>query len=139
MLFASEPVLADENDAQIALNSAQLTLLNCFAAAKNAEAAGANITLLMTTLNSANSLLSKAQAAYSENDYSTAYTLATQSQNQLANFVSDANSAQNNALIVENSNLLVAELSIVFAIAVLAVGCASWFYLGQKRKLEAHA
>jgi maltodextrin utilization protein YvdJ len=136
LAFSSVSVKADQVDAQTAITSTKNILLNCFDAAKTAENAGANITSFINTLNDANTLLSNAEASYSENDFATAYSLALQSQNQLANFVAEINSVQNSAVKIENNHFWTAALSIAVAIAILAVGAVLWIYLGRKNKFS---
>ena len=80
-----------------AISSAQNTLNTCYEAAKGAEAAGANITSLQDTLNTAGALLSKAELANSQNDFASANSYAQQAQSTLANFVSEANSLKDTA------------------------------------------
>ena len=70
---------------------AQSKLVSCFDAARSAEAAGANISQLTHTLNVAGSLLSNAQLAYSKAIWGGS-EFSVQSQNQLSNFISNANS-----------------------------------------------
>jgi hypothetical protein len=71
VLFAA-PAFAQQDSAQTAISSAQSTLVSCYSAAKDAEAAGANVTSLTATLNTAAGLLSQAELAYASSDYSTA-------------------------------------------------------------------
>jgi hypothetical protein len=133
MLFSSTlgSVLADEADAQAAITSARTDLLNCYAAAKNAEDAGANITSFVQTLNQANSLLTDAYVAYTSQDYDAAYNLAIQSQTSLHNFLSQLTTVKANTISKEPRTFLIAAGSLSGAGAVLAVGVALWFYLGK--------
>lgn len=64
VVIIPSPVWANQADAETAISSAQATLLNCYNAAKQAEAAGANITVLVDALNEAGALLSQAELAY---------------------------------------------------------------------------
>jgi hypothetical protein len=130
---------ASQSDAAIAISSAQSTIVNCYDAAKAAEATGANITGLVGTLNEAGSLLSQAQLAYSQGDFDAAATYAVESQNKLNNFVAQANILGEAAWQQGNQDFLINFVgSIVGAFAVVIVGFVVWFFLKSKydRKQE---
>jgi hypothetical protein len=63
------PVSASQSDAAIAISSAQHKIVNCYGAARAAEAAGANITSLAGTLNEAGALLSRAASHGESQDF----------------------------------------------------------------------
>ena len=127
------PVWAQEGNAAAAISSAKSTILNCYNAAKEAEAAGANITGLTTTLNEAGSLLSQAEAAHSTNDFDAALSLATQSQGTLSNFISQATTLKETAAQQQNQDFLVNVVgSVAGTFAVVAAGIAAWLYLKRK-------
>ena len=90
-------VLAQQTMGLSSISAAQSKLVQCYDAARAAEAAGANISQLTLRLNSAGLLLSQAELAYSNADFGSAQSLASQSQSELANFVSDAKSLQASA------------------------------------------
>jgi hypothetical protein len=129
----SSTVSANQSDAATAISSAQNTIVNCYDAAKAAEAAGANITGLAGTLNEAGLLLSQAQLAYSQSDFDAAANYAAQSQNKLNGFISQADSLRQAALQRESWDFLVNFVgSIVGAFAVVAAGFAVWFFLKRR-------
>jgi hypothetical protein len=129
------PVSASQSDAATAISSAQNTLSSCFDAAKAAEAAGANITSLTDTINQAGLLLSKAEVAYSQNNFDTAADFAAQSKNILNNFVQQAESLGQRAAEQQNRDFLINVVgSVVGAFAVLAVGFAVWVILGRRNE-----
>jgi hypothetical protein len=130
----SSPAFGDQTDAAAAISSAKSSLLTCYSAAQGTETAGGNITALVNTLNRANTLLSNAELAYARNDSAAAYDLAVQSQNQLSNFVSQANAVRNDANSQGNQSFLVVLVSVVGAFVVLSVGASAWVYLGRKQK-----
>jgi hypothetical protein len=131
--IAASPVWAEEGTAAAAISSAKNTILNCYNAAKEAEAAGANITGLTAALNEAGSLLSQAELAYSTNDNDAALSLATQSQNALNNFIAEANSLKETATQQQNQDFLINVVgSIAGTFAVIIAGFAAWFYLKRK-------
>ncbi len=129
-LFAS-PVFA-QNSAKEAITSAQNSLKSCYEAVEQAQDAGANVDSLVSTLNYAADSLSKAQLAYSSNDYSLALTYANQSQSSLNGVVSEASTLHDNAVNTNNQNLLITALSIIVSVAILNVGVGAWEILNKR-------
>ncbi len=116
-----------------AIVSAQSTLNTCYEAAKQAEAAGANITSLQETLNTAGTLLSKAQAAQSQGDAGSANNYAQQAQNALSGFEAQANSMRDEASRQTQTSFLINVVgSIAGTFAVIGGSIAVWVI--QKRK-----
>jgi hypothetical protein len=136
----ASPVWADQADATTAISSAKDTILNCYSAAKEAEAAGANITVIVGTLNEAGSLLSQAELAYATNDFDAALNLAIQSQNTLNNFIEKANSLKETATQQQTQDFLINIVgSIIGTFAVIVAGFAAWRFLKKKYETtEAH-
>jgi len=134
------PVWADQGDALAAISSTKNTILNCYNAAREAEAAGANITVLTATLNDASSLLSQAEFAYAASDFDAAFNLAGQSQNILTNFLGEANTLKETAAQQQNQDYLINVVgSIIGAFVVILAGFAAWRFLKKKyEKTEAH-
>ena len=136
LLFATviaSPVWAEQSNASTAISSAKNRILDCYNAAKEAEAAGANITALAATLNEAGSLLSQAELAYAANDFSTAVNFAVQSQNVLNDFVGETNILKESALQQENQDFLINVVgSIIGTFAVIVVGGLVWLFLKRK-------
>jgi uncharacterized Tic20 family protein len=134
-------VLADQTDAAAAIISAKEQIVTCYQAAKDAEGAGANITSLTATLNDAGALLSRAELAYSSNDFGTARDLAVQSRERLGNFVSEANVLKETAIQQGNQDFMINVVgSAVGAIAVVVGGFAVWNFLKRKYdRVEAHS
>lgn len=128
----ASPIFADQNSAQSAISSAQSSLKSSYDAVEQAQAAGANVTSLMATLNNAANSLSEAQLAYASNNYDSAYTYAIQSQNTLNGFSSQASALQQNAGNADNQNLMITVLSIVGSTAILCSGVAAWAILNRK-------
>ncbi len=130
---AASPVWASQTDAAAAISSAKNTIVNCYNAAKQAEAAGANITVLTDTLNKAGSLLSQAELAYATNDFDAALNLAIQSQTTLNNFVAEANALQETATQQQNQSFLINVVgSIAGTFAVIVAGLVAWLFLKRK-------
>lgn len=133
LAVAASPVWAEQAGVSTAISSAQTTILDCYNAARVAEAAGANITVLIGTLNEAGSLLSQAELAYATNDFDTAYDLAAQSQNTLSGFVAEANALRATALQQQNREFLVNVVgSVIGTFVVIATGFAAWLLLKKK-------
>ena len=127
-------------DAATAISLAKNTILSCYNAAKEAEAAGANITVLTGTLNEAGALLSQAELAYSASDFGKALTLAVQSRNRLSNLITEANTLKETATQQRNQDLVINVVgSAIGTFAVILAGFAVWFLLKRKyEKAEAH-
>jgi hypothetical protein len=124
---------ADQSSASSELASAQSKLVECFNAAKAAEAAGANVSELISTLNVAGSLFSQAMFAYSSGNFSGAYALAVQSQSELSNFVSTASSLRSAAAQKQNVDFYLNFVgSIVGAVAVIAASFVVWVLLKHR-------
>jgi hypothetical protein len=135
LAVAASPVWAQQAGASTAISSAQTTILDCYNAAKDAEAAGANITVLVGTLNEAGSILSQAELAYTTNDLDAAYDLAVQSQNTLSGFVAEANALRDAAVQQQNQGFLVNVVgSIIGTFLVIAAGFTTWLFLKKKYK-----
>ncbi len=130
-------VRAQSYEASSAISAAQTRLLSCFEEAKNAESAGANISNLTITLNEAGLFLSNAEAAYANNDFSSAETLALMSQKSLNNFESMADSLRVNAIASANWNFLVNIVGSFFgAIGVIAGSAFLWWFLKKYQLSE---
>jgi hypothetical protein len=122
-----------ESDASSAMAQAEQRVDTCYSAAADAEKAGANVTGLLTVLDSAGMLLSKAQLAFQNGDFDSAYTLAVQSNSTLNGFESQADSLRDTAAQQGRTDFLVNTVgSTVGAFAVIAVGLSVWFYLKRR-------
>ena len=132
MAFAIAPshlVIAQSS----AIDSAQNTLNTCYEAAKQAEAAGANITSLQDTLNTAGELLTKAQYSRSQGDDASANNYAQQAQSQLDGFIQQATALRDTASQQTQTSFLINVVaSIAGTFAVIFGSIAIWVI--QKRK-----
>jgi hypothetical protein len=123
-----------------AIASAQSTLNTCYEAAKQAEAAGANITSLQETLNIAGAQLSKAQYAQSQGDSGSANNYAQQAQNTLSGFEAQANALRDTASRQTQTSFLINVVgSIAGTFAVIGGSIAVWFILKRKNKSQGEA
>jgi hypothetical protein len=137
----ASPVWAEQSSASTAISSAKNRILDCYNAVKEAEAAGANITALVATLNEAGALLSQAELAYAANDFSTSLNLATQSHDKLNNFIDEANTSSEAAVQQQNEDFLINVVgSTIGTLAVIIAGFAVWIFLKKRyEKTEAYA
>jgi len=125
-------VLADQSGAAAAISDAQSQIVVCYEAAKEAEAAGANVTGLADVLNDAGVLLSDAEAAFSRGDFDLAQSLAVESSVGLEGFVSDADALRDAAVQAENFDFWLNVVgSMLGVFVVIGVGVAVWFW-GKK-------
>jgi len=130
-------VVAQQNDATSAISAAQNELIQCYDAARAAEAASANISQLTDRLNIASLLLSRAELAYSNGDFGSAESLATESQDELASFISEANSLQSSSEQNQNSDFWLNIVgSAVATVAVLVGSLTVWVLLKRKYGIE---
>lgn len=133
-LSVSPPVVwADQSGAANAISSAKSQLVNCYDAAREAEAAGANITTLTGVLNEAGLLLSHAEFAFSNGDFADAQDYAVQSQGKLVNLVSDANALLIAAGAQRNQDFLINVVGSTGGTVVVLVGSFGlWSFLKKK-------
>jgi hypothetical protein len=134
LVSLSSFVHADQLSASATLSSARSNLLDCYNAAKDAEAAGANVTSLTNVLNEAGASLSNAELAYSKGDFDNAVNLASQSQAKLANFIPNANDLKASGVDHANPEFLVFIGSVVGTFVVIGVGFLMWFVLRRRGK-----
>ena len=133
VLSVPSVVWAQQSDAASAISAAQSKLVQCYDAARAAEAASANISVLTNRLNSAGLLLSRAELAYSTGDFGSAQSLAVQSQDELASFISDANSLQTSAAQSKSFDFLLSIVgSVVGTVVVLVGSFVVWGLLKRK-------
>jgi hypothetical protein len=127
-------VHADQSSASATLSSAKSKLLDCYNAAKDAEALGANITSLTNVLNDAGASLSKAELAYSKGDFDYAVNLAAQSQTKLDNFISSANDLKATGLEHATQDYWIMVGSIVGTFLVIIAGAIFLFVFRRNGK-----
>jgi hypothetical protein len=137
LLFAISAFLplaqADQTEANAAIASAKEQILTCYQAAKEAEGAGANITVLVAVLNDAGILFSRAEFAYSVSDFDAARDLAVQSQSTLGDFVPEAKTLKETATQQRNQDFLINVVgSIAGTFAVIIAGFVAWRFLKKK-------
>ncbi|MCX8154184.1 MAG: hypothetical protein N3E52_07105, partial [Candidatus Bathyarchaeota archaeon] len=128
-------VCVDQANAASVIASAKNQVVACYQAAAEAESAGANITALVTILNNASALISRAEYAYSTGDFDAARDFAVQSQSLLSNFVAEANVLKETAVVQRTQDFWINIVgSAVGALAVLGVGSAVWVILRRREE-----
>ncbi len=126
-------VSATQTDADAAISSAKNLLLSCYNAAREAESAGANITVLQNTLDTAGTMLSRAELAYSNSDYDAAVNYANQCTNSLNHFTAEANDLAATGTQQRNQVFLITVVGpIAGTFALVGAGFAVWFLLKKK-------
>jgi hypothetical protein len=126
---------SSESDASSAIVQADQRIEVCYSVAADAENAGANVTGLLSVLDDAGLLLSKAKLAFQNGDFDSAYSLAVQSNSTLIGFESLAGSLKNTAEQQARVDFWVDFVgSAVGTFAVIFGGVLLWFYL--KRRYE---
>ena len=129
-------VLAEQGDAESAIASARQQIVTCFEAARQAEAAGANISSLTVALNDAGLLLSQSELAYSKSDYGAAQSLASQCSQRLSNFVSEADLLRGTAAQQRSIEFYISVVgSVAGTFVVMLVGFAVWRFVKKKKVL----
>jgi hypothetical protein len=133
--FISPALCYSQEDAEIAIQSAESTVLNCYWAVFEAEKAGANVSSLLEVLNEAGWLLSRARVAYNNGDFNSAYEYATNCSQMLDGRVDEANSLKLEAENVRRMDFLVNYVgSPVGAVAIVVGGYAFWVFLKRREK-----
>jgi triphosphoribosyl-dephospho-CoA synthetase len=126
-------VLAAQTDATTAISSAKEQIITCYQAVRDAEGAGANITSLTAILNDAGVLLSRAELAYSMNNFDAARDFAVQSREGLADCISEANALKETAVQQRSQDFMVNVVgSVVGTFVVLGASAAVWFFLRRR-------
>jgi hypothetical protein len=121
------------SDASSSITQVEQRINACYSAAADAEKAGANVTSLLSVLDQAGMNLSKAQLAFQNGDFDSAYTIAVQTNTTLNGFESQADSLKNTAAQQGVANFDVNVVgSTVAAIAVIVIGLLIWSYLKNR-------
>jgi hypothetical protein len=133
LFVASPPLVLAQTDTAGAIASAKEEIVVCYQAARDAEAAGANITSLTAVLNDAGALLSSAEFAYAASDFGGASDFAVQSVARLDGFVSAANALKETAQQQRSFDFWVYFVgSVVGTFAVLGGSYALWVFLSRR-------
>lgn len=124
---------ASEDEALSKISEAENALYSAYDAVLKAEEAGANVTLLLGSLDEAGELLSKAHLAYNMGDFDSAFDFAVRSQTELDGFPTRANNLVETATQL---NYLDFVFTVVYPIAgavfVVFGGIVVWLFLKAK-------
>jgi len=133
--FISPALCHSQEDARIAIQSAESTGLNCYKAVFEAEKAGADVSSLLEVLNEAGWLLSRARVAYNNGDFNSAYDYATNCTKMLNGLADKADSLKLEAENARRMDFLVNYVgSSVGAVAIVVGGYAFWVFLKRREK-----
>jgi hypothetical protein len=124
---------AGESDARAAVAEAQQRIDTCYTVAADAAKAGANVTGLLSTLDSAGVFLSKAELALQKGDFDGASTSVLQCDESLTGFEAVASGLKDSAVRAGNLDFAVNVVgSSVGAVAVLVLGFVVWRLLKKR-------
>lgn len=132
--FAVTFPLTQGQGAGSAISQAQNALASSTQAVAEAQLAGANVDVLIATLQEAAGLLSKAQFANSAEDYSEANDYANQCQNKLSGVAAEASSLQQTAENQKTQSSIFTIITLLISAALLVSGIASWFILNKRER-----
>jgi hypothetical protein len=125
----------DEADAGSAIAVAEDRIVVCYRAVADADEAGANTSALLSVLNEAGLLLSRAKLAYKMGDFDSAFDFAVQSREKLNGLEAETGVLRENALQQGYWDFMINVVgSMVGAVVVVCGGFVVWFL--SKRKYE---
>lgn len=125
--------VATEADASVAISEAEQRVNVCFLAVAEAQNIGANTSQLLSVLEDAGLLLSKADVAFEKGDFDSAYGFAVQSKSRLDGVDVEAGSLRDVARQRNSVDFMFNVVgSSVVTLAVVVVACLVWFL--SKRK-----
>ncbi len=123
-----------EDDARSAIAVAKERIAVCYVAVAEADKAGANVSNLLSILDAAGMDVSRADLAFQNGNFTSAYDLAIQSQVALEGFETQANSIKEAA---ERSSSVDFWFNVVGSsagtVAVVVGGFAVWLWLKKRR------
>ena len=140
IVFLAHVCLAvDEGQARSAIVEADQTIKDCYLAVAAADKAGGNVSVMLSVLQDAGMLLSKADLAVGKGDFDSAYSLAVQSKARLNGFIAEANSVKDTA---EHSGFVDFMINVVGSsagtVAVVFGSFAVWFWLNRRYAKVGH-
>ena len=123
----------DEGQARSAMVEADQTIKDCYLTVTAADKAGGNVSTMLSVLQGAGMLLSRANLALEKGDFDLAYNLSVQSKASLDGFVAEANSVKDAA---EHSGFMDFMINIVGSsagtVGVVVGSFAVWFWLNRR-------
>lgn len=125
------------DEAKAAIAEAENEVLNCYAAAFEAEKAGANVSELLNALNEAGWLLSKAKLAYSQGDFDSAVAFAAESRARLVDFIVKAENLKRRAEEAGRRDFMFHFVgSSAGALCIVVGGFVFWSFLKRRESLH---
>jgi len=120
-------------DASLVISAAEGGIVACYEAVSDAQEAGANVSALLSVLDEAGWLLSRAKLAYATGDFGSAVSFANQSRLKLNGFIAEAEVLRETALRQGHLDFMINVVgSAVGAVAVVVGGFAVWIFLKRK-------
>ncbi|RLI40341.1 hypothetical protein DRO69_13015 [Candidatus Bathyarchaeota archaeon] len=128
-VFAS----SSEDTAAASIENAENTLVSAYQAILEAEQAGANISNLLTQLNDAGMLLSRAHLAYEMGNFNSARNFAVWCEGNLTGFIDEAEALKQIAIQRHYWDFTVNVVgSAVGAVAIIMGGFVFWVFLKKR-------
>ena len=126
---------ASENEAVAAVAAAEENIVLCYDAVAEADAAGANVTALLSKLNEGGELLSRAELAVDVGDFDSAVVFANQSRALLDGFVDGVGALTEEAIEESYLGFLVNVVgSGAGAVGVVCGGLVVWRLLKKREE-----
>jgi predicted RNA-binding Zn ribbon-like protein len=126
--------LSQGQNAGSAISQAQNAFASSVEAVAQAQSSGANVDVLMATLNEAASLLSKAQLANSAGDYSSANDYANQCMSKISSVNNEASALQKEATDQKNQSSIYTALTLMVSAALFVSGIVMWSLLSKQER-----
>ncbi|MDO8055909.1 MAG: AC78 family protein [Candidatus Hermodarchaeota archaeon] len=125
-----------QSEAQQAIDSAQDAINTAYTHVQTADAAGAQISDLISTLNTAIRDLNQARTAYDATNYGQAITLATNAENNATIVTSEAQNRGYSATLQIQVQIIATIAVVVIVIVVLYFVITRWQRYRQQQKRE---
>jgi len=139
--FGFAPCFGIENeDALSVISNADARVTTCYRAVADAERTSANVSDLLSLLNEAGWLLSRAKLAYNQGDFDSAVAYANECLSMLDGFVDQADGLRRNAEAAAHWDFMVNFVgSAVGAVCIVVGGFVLWTFLERREKVKEKA
>jgi signal transduction histidine kinase len=134
--FFVHKIPLQQSEALQAINSAQAAINTAYTQVRTADAAGAQVSDLISTLNTAIRDLNQARTAYDAANYGQAITLATSVGNEADVVTSEAQNRAHIATTQFQVQLIAAITLVVVVVVVLYFGITRWQRYRKQKKRE---
>ncbi|MEM1506760.1 MAG: hypothetical protein QXY73_05835 [Candidatus Bathyarchaeia archaeon] len=129
----------NSDDAFSVISKAEFGVIACYRAIMDAERDRANITEMVSILNRASWLLSKAKLAYNYGDYESAVKYAGECLSMLNGFTEYAGVLRREAKEASQRDLMFNFVgAVVGVLCIIAGSYAAWLYLTRREKSRVH-